>query len=144
MRVHTHIHTKDTQRCLLSKAAPIFISQLKHCVQMNQSKLLTRNLVTRRAKYTRSLITCCQCSEWPYCTMCMSIIKAIFLHVCLCIVYLCPSLVFPKPTHGAQYFKLHHVSSRRTGNKKPYFTTHTKSPFSQHSRELQCSLSKQG
>lgn len=54
---HPHAHTMDTQTCPLSKVVPIFISHLERCVQMNQGKLLTRNVVIRKVKYTRFLIT---------------------------------------------------------------------------------------
>lgn len=54
---HPRAHTMDTQTCRLSKVVPIFISHLECCVQMNQSKLLTCNLVTRRVKHTTLLIT---------------------------------------------------------------------------------------
>lgn len=54
MRYFIHTCAQWTrQTCPLSKVVPIFISHTERRVEMNQSKLLTPNLVTRPVKNTQ-------------------------------------------------------------------------------------------
>lgn len=110
--------------CLLSKVLPIFINHVECCAQMNQSKLLTRNIVIDKEKYIWFLILL-----YSECNKCVHLVYSDFGYLCIP-AYLCLHdrvhecyAPFPQSLHYTEYSKLHHVYTRERGNQKPFYNT---------------------